>query len=357
METIIRFTKHSVVLFAMILSNAVLYGGPVYAMADGEDISVGDVYNSECAKHTRSESVIGRPTLKLTRFEGGLYGELINYEANCAYGDVSVECQAEGKSLKLLVDEGNGELFASCICPINIYFTIFNAVGTEYQLTFGGRNIGEVSFANHSVVEIDLTTLAQAYEEGFEYPVAVQHFWSDEITNNIKAGAALSPRLQFSDHGVQQLHCVYSDYVLPCEYSVLDVKAERCEDGTVVLNVITDGIPGQGCKRVSNLSFDIVNILPGTYKLRLNHIILVKDDEGHEHACSVCLYDGSLTMSLYAQVTIPIDATVDYNAIVADIMQLKGNSSEVPLFDLSGRRLAAPPTRGLYIEDGKVRVK
>ena len=44
METIIRFTKHSVVLFAMILSNAVLYGGPVYAMADGEDISVGDVF-------------------------------------------------------------------------------------------------------------------------------------------------------------------------------------------------------------------------------------------------------------------------------------------------------------------------
>ena len=136
------------------------------AVAQESNVTVGDVSNTDCAMRTRSEGNIGNPRLKLTRFEGGLYGELINCEVNCAYGKVNVICEEDGQKLSIFVDEGNGDIWADCICHINIYFTIYNALQEEYQLLFRGTDVGTVSFKEYSVVEIDLETLEQTYGDG-----------------------------------------------------------------------------------------------------------------------------------------------------------------------------------------------
>jgi len=138
----------------------------VGALAQESEVMVGDVSNTDCASRTRSEGNIGNPRLKLTRFDGGLYGELINCEVNCAYGKVNVICEEDGQKLSIFVDEGNGDIWADCICHINIYFTIYNALQEEYQLLFRGTDVGTVSFKEYSVVEIDLETLEQTYGDG-----------------------------------------------------------------------------------------------------------------------------------------------------------------------------------------------
>lgn len=127
-----------------------------------DDVTVGDVSNTECANRTRSESP---EILKLTRTESGLVGELRDHRVNCAHhGDVIVMCQEDGQNLSIKIDENiPGGIIATCQCPINIYFTIFNALEDEYQLTVDGRNVGMVSFKEHAVIEINLWTLEQTY--------------------------------------------------------------------------------------------------------------------------------------------------------------------------------------------------
>ena len=347
---------------------ATLIGIQNTAWAD-DSVTVGDVSNTPCAYRTRGESVIGNPTLKLTRFDGGLYGELNNCEVNCAYGNINVICQEDGQNLSISVDEDTGDIVADCVCPINISFTIYNALQDEYHLMVRGRDVGTISFKEHSVVEIDLRTLEQANEEGFDYPVNAQGFWPYEITQYVKPDQNLSESLEIYEIFDQQLSCVFKYYALPCEYSVLDVQAELAQDSALVINVLTDGIPGGNCNRVAHLYFDIVNIMKDSYHLRLNHTILTKDSEDQGAACTVCLYEGDFILpSLGGYVSIPIIDNNDYAAILTSVapQQLTGADSAAPYYDLQGRRLTGQPQRsaegrlfpkgikkGIYIRDGR----
>ena len=347
-------------LFRAVMLMALLMGTATLCVAqdDNSEVTVGDVSNTACADHTRSESVMGRPTLKLTRSESGLYGELANYEVNCAYGDVNVICQENGQKLDIGVDMGYGDEFANCLCHINIYFTLCNALNDEYQLTLNGRDIGTVSFKEHSVVEIDLLTLEQAYEEGFEYPVEATYFWPYEITNSVghHPDYDFSQSLNIYTYEKNKLSCVYMNYILPCDYNYLDAQARLDQDGTLVINVLTDGIPDKDCKRVAHLNFDIVNILRDSYHLRLNHTVMA----GSNSETTVCLYEGDITVSEeYGDFSIPLNDQNDYKAIVAGInrQQVNAEGSDAPCYDLQGRRLRTPvQKKGVYIRDGKKRV-
>ncbi|WP_294747293.1 hypothetical protein [uncultured Prevotella sp.] len=331
------------------------------AVAQESNVTVGDVSNTDCAMRTRSEGNIGNPRLKLTRFEGGLYGELINCEVNCAYGDVKVICQENDSNLNIGVDAGTGDILAACVCQINIYFTIFNALKDEYQVTVRGKNIGKVSFKEHSVVEIDLVTLAQAYEEGFDYPVKVEGLSTYEFTKNIQPGENLNKVLEFlRGEGQNSLFCSYQNYVLPCEYSYLDVQAELDKDSTLLINVMTDGIPGQGCLRVATLFFNLVNVFRESYHLKFYHTIVSADEE-RQVRCSVCLYDGVLNVpDANNTVSIPIVDDNDYNSLVVagvGSSQTVGAATDPSIVDLQGRRLNAEPKHGVYIKNGKKVVK
>ena len=353
------FLTKSLLLKAMMLLAALTVTTAQNTVWADDEVTVGDVSNTGCAdeSRTRGESVMGHPTLKLTRFENGLYGELNNCEVNCAYGKIKVICQENENDLSIGVDPGYGDVIALCLCHINIYFTIFNALKDEYHLTVKGQDVGTVSFKEHSVVEIDLLTLERAYEEGFEYPIGVQKFQVGRITDELKPDGDYSQSLDlyyYEEAGYHLLYCFFQNYALPCEYSILDAQAELEQDSIMVINVLTDGIPDKSCKRVAQLGFSILNILRDSYHLRLNHTILAKDEDGQERPYTVCLYEGDIDLS-YDYVSIPITDNNDYRAIITSItpQQFTDTNSETQYYDLQGRRLTAAPQKGIYIQNGK----
>jgi hypothetical protein len=54
---------------------------------------------------------------------------------------------------KILDPNGNR---ATCLCRVNIYFTLYDVEGDTFQLSLDGRNLGEISFKDSNVVEINL---------------------------------------------------------------------------------------------------------------------------------------------------------------------------------------------------------
>ena len=326
------------------------------AWAD-DDVTIGDVSNTPCAYRTRADGVMGHQILKLTRFDGGLYGELNDFRVNCSFLWVKVLCQAEGQQLSINVDDclGDGP-FATCLCPINIYFTIFNALQDEYQLTVADEMIGTVSFKEHSVVFIDLDTHEQAYEEGFDYPVKVESFRTVEITDHLWSGQDLSQSLDIASYGDSQMYFEYSNYALPCEYTRLNAEVGLTQDSTLLVNILTDGIPGEGdCHRVADLMFSTINTPAGAYHLRLNHTILVQGEDGQERACSVCLYEGDISLERGEELSIPITDNNNYRELITAIRPASPlpQDSSAPYFDLQGRRLDSQPQKGVYIREGR----
>ena len=272
-----------------------------------DDITVGDVSNSDCPHTTRTEGVVGHTILKLTRSEVGLVGELRNFYVNCGYGDVNVFCEEDGNNLTIVVDDDSYENMTDCFCPINIYFTLFNAMQEEFQLKVRGiseRNVGAISLKGHTMVEIDLTTLVILYDEGFEWHLGVQNFTASNITN-YGTPQDMSQKLIIRHESETVFSCVYEKYVLPLDYSYLDVKATLDDDSTLVINVLTDGIPDKNGKWTGCLYFDIVNTFKDAYHLRVNHTILL----GSENEQTTCLYEGDITVPLYEKATIPLEPT------------------------------------------------
>lgn len=327
--------------FTLLLLLISLLGIANTALAD--DLTVGDVSNSGC-KSTRSESVAGHQILKLTRTESGLVGELRDYWANCGYEDIKVMCEEDGQNLTINVND-DIEYWTNCECIINVYFTIFNALKDEYQITVQGKNVGTVSFKEHSVVEIDLNTLERAYEEGFEYPLKVE-----ATTVLLQSGPG-------SDQSLDILHCdnccfrfaIYN-YVLPPDYSYIDVQPVFNEDSTLVVNVLTDGDPNKEGSQAARLSFLIYNMMKYNYHLQLNHTIL----NGTENEATACLYEGDITVPEWGKINVPISSNQQYTLAV--LPQTTGSNAEAPYYDMQGRRIIGKPERGVYIQNGKKKV-
>ena len=112
-------------LFLCLMMACMLIAGCSDDKETTTSFKVGDVSNTSCLRESRSVSTWGNPILKLTRKGGNLFCQLTDYEVNCAHGDIQVSCKEVGQTLNISLDEGLGELMASCVCPININFTIF----------------------------------------------------------------------------------------------------------------------------------------------------------------------------------------------------------------------------------------
>lgn len=122
-------------------------------------LSVGKVSNSDCLLETRA-STRPTPMLKLTRQGSDVYGEFVNYYVNCAHGELGVKCRQDGPKFDVKVTEtikGDG-LRASCLCPVNIYFTAYDVEGENFHLIVDDIDLADVSFKEHSIVEINLQT-------------------------------------------------------------------------------------------------------------------------------------------------------------------------------------------------------
>ena len=269
----------------------------LFAQNGTGEVYADDVSNTSCRYGARGEGVRGHTYLKLTRQDNLLLGELTDYYANCAFGKIDVQCEENDQTLNITVSEGLGEFAADCLCPINIAFTIHNATDDNYHLSLGGRDLGNVSFADHTVVVIDVNTLEQAYEEGFEFPVKLGEFEVYEMTQWIKPGEVRQPRLQayyYSDMMWQPIQ--YLNYRLPTHYTYLDAKASLTADSTLVVEVITDGSTTDGSERIANLTMNVVNVETPLNHIRLVHRVVAIDGDNMKDIEVLTLYDGQLQM-------------------------------------------------------------
>ena len=135
-------------------------------------VSVGDVHNSECS-HTWTRSadadeehspeqlrrIDSQPLIvKLIREGKNISGEIRDYRIGCSHGDLYVDCQEDDKKLNINVNEKKqhnmGDIGSTCLCFINIYFTLYDVEGDAFQLSIDGKDIGDVSFKENNVVEL-----------------------------------------------------------------------------------------------------------------------------------------------------------------------------------------------------------
>ena len=259
---------------------------------------VGDVSNSSCLRESRAEGVWGNPILTLKRVGNNLYCQLTDYVVNCAHGEIQVGCKEDGQTLNINLDEGLGEIMANCLCPINVSFTIFDALQDQYQLMLNGRALGYISFKDHQVMSIDLNTLAVAYEEGFQYPLRLNSF-SVLGAGSAPTGEDAGLLVELHNHReVKQMECLIRNYHLPEAYSFLDATIEEDEQGCMVINILTDGIMREDGDSRATLYLVIVNCEDKpAYRLRVLQTTGKKDAEGHfVGERTETLYEGSINV-------------------------------------------------------------
>ena len=141
-----------------------------------EGLSVGNVTNSDCLDNTRSAESLseGNTTrrssragdnsipsyrLRLTRKLRVIKGELPYYPVCCNPQYVKVECRQEGDNLYLQVLDGseNTESGSTCVCHVNIGFTLYGIEGSEFHVVLERHgsleDLGVASFKNQSTVD------------------------------------------------------------------------------------------------------------------------------------------------------------------------------------------------------------
>ena len=264
---------------------------------------VGNFSNTPCLDKTRTAYVTSTK-LKLTRSDNNIIGEIQGYRANCMHGRLSMDCQQQGCKISINVRETYDDpnaIAALCLCPINIYFTIYDVEGEHFQLYYENDSLGVVSFKEHSVVQIDTDTHDVAFEEGFEYPLILYHYgcseedWLDPVEkeNNLVLN------LYYSGH-LASISGSYNNYFLPCDAKKIEVKMDIDDDGSLIITPLidgrtTDGKPSGDCIRRAFISFVIINAVNDSYHIKVNpHVVTVTDDDGTEHTETVYDYEGDL---------------------------------------------------------------
>lgn len=262
-----------------------------------DGLAVVNVSNSGCNQMTRNEGDMNHSTLKLTRNGSIIQGVLNNYAVNCVHGDLIVNCSQEGQNLSIAVSDpnsGSDGVSTTCICPVNICFTIQNTEGDLFHVTLDKKYLGEVSFKNHSVVEIDIESLEQAYEEGFDYSECLSETVTTPMDYHPEGIPEDRPRLELTYNA--NMHSIYGTYWyfhMPCDYTKFDMLMDTDADGTLVFKISTDGIYSSSCDSYAQIIFKMTNAQKEEYHVKVNpHKVFIKDSNGVEYEKTVYDYEG-----------------------------------------------------------------
>lgn len=263
-----------------------------------DGLLVSNMSNTRCNEATRSEGDINHSTIKLTRDGDLIHVALNNYPVNCNYGDLMVDCSQQGYlsiAVNKLNDRKDG-ISGACVCPVNIYFSIENVKGESFHVYLDYTDLGEVSFKNHSIVEVDILTREQAYEEGFDYrerftgiTVTPLEYLPEEMPWD-------KPRLVLSYN--VDLHVIYGTYWyyrMPCYSTQFDMVMDTEADGTLVFRFDTNGRYSPDCGTYSQILFNMINAQKEEYRVKVNpHKVLIKNADGTEDETIVYDYEGVL---------------------------------------------------------------
>lgn len=300
-----------VILLVAIFVGMTLTGCSTQESVSGP-VTAGNVSNSGCQNNTRGTSIIGNPTLKFTKDGVNLQAEFHDYRLNCAYKDVKVECTAKDGVLDIRVEEVmDGDLYANCLCPVNIYYTIYNANEEEYSLRLNGEDLGIISFKGHDVTEIDLWNHEQAHEEGFEYSLVTTFTYANEILpDNIEGREDWLPRFILS-HYVEELGVSFQFFLLPEEYNDFHMEAKAKGD-TIMINIVTDGVITQDSPKRGDVSCVFANATSSSYHIILTQQSMEKDSDGNLHETTKTVFDHNVDIPLGEQKEFTIRMHQDY---------------------------------------------
>lgn len=270
---------------------------------------VDNLTNTKCGAPTRA-ALEESAKMKLTRTGKDINCELIDYGMPCDMaweGGFYVDCRMEEGKMKVnFYETTHPELGRTCMCYINIYFTVRDVEEDEFMLMLRDKEVGMVSFKEHSTVYIDLWSNDMSYDKDFDYkPVLTKFNYYEETSADYINDEGFTyglPERYFSissanDHLNKSIGIYYSNFALPCEMTKLDMVMDEEEDGTLVLRFVTDH--GQidssdkpGCDRMGFMSARIHNP-PKECHLKVNpHTVKTTGEDGVERDETVYDYDG-----------------------------------------------------------------
>ena len=263
-----------------------------------DGLVVSKMSNTRCNQATRSDGDLSHSTIKLTRDGNIIHVVLSNYLINCKYDDLIVNCSQQGH-LSIAINklhDGKDGVSGTCLCPVNIYFSIENTKGDSFHVVLDYKDLGEVSFKDHSVVEIDLLTHEQAYEEGFDYSERFAGILTTPMDYYPGEEPREKPRLELSYNAeAHTIQGFYRFYRMPCYSTKFDMVMDTETDGTLVFKFDTNGYYGSDCESYSQIIFYMVNAQKEEYRVKINpHIDYIKDSDGTEHEITIYDYEGVL---------------------------------------------------------------
>lgn len=262
-------------------------------------VYVGNFSNSECLNKTRSAKA---PTtkLKLTRNGKFIDGEFLGYQANCSHGQLSVECQQQGSRLNISVSEDHGDgngMTSNCLCPINIYFTVYDVEGENFQIFVNEKEMGNIMLKENDIALFDTYAIDYGYEKGIEYPPVLFHYYYYSEISDAVGDTTWSLSYTGADNAI---HGICQNFYLPCDAEKINLEADIDKTGSLVITSsidgkVADGKPAEGCMRRATVYFLIYNALKDSYHIKVNpHEVTVKDADGTEHVKTVYDFEGDL---------------------------------------------------------------
>ena len=264
-------------------------------------LSVGNMKNTECGNTTRS-GYCHTPKIKLQRDGMNIHVTLTDYLINCGHPELYMDCRQEGKRLEMNVKiKGDDGIRNLCACGINIYYTMYDVEGDTFQLFLDDRDLGTVSFKEHSIIYIDALTLDQAYEDGFDYQLELFGYNFYEWNQPDYTFNTYQINMWFNKNS-RTLGGQALNFFLPCNAKNMEVKMDVEEDGTLVFTPLADGKPCDGrqstdCYRRAYISFDVVNALKDSYHIKWNpHTSVVTEADGTAHEVTTYDYEGDISV-------------------------------------------------------------
>ena len=286
-------------------------------------LSVGNMKNTECGNTTRS-GYYHSPKIKLQRDGMNIHVTLTDYLINCGHPELYMDCRQEGKRLEMNVkrkevdcDDGLRNL---CVCPINIYFTMYDVEGDTFQLFLDDRDLGTLSFKEHSIIYVDAYTLDQAYEEGFDYQLELFGYDFYEMNQPDYTFNTYRIYMDFNKNS-RTLGGTFQNFFLPCNAKNIEVKMDVEEDGTLVFTPLADGKPCDGrqstdCYRRAYISFNVVNALKDSYHIKWNpHTSVVTEADGTAHEVTTYDYEGDISVGESIKEKLKRDNDIKVSAI------------------------------------------
>jgi predicted small secreted protein len=268
--------------------------------------SIGNFVNSGCGPKsvTKTRSASDNwpkdwpeAVLRLTKVGNDLQCEARNIMVGCGK-DVSVDCNQGEKKLDILLKESSSsDINVNCVCFVNLYFTIFDGVQDEFDLSFRGKNLGHVAFGNENTVAYSFKTEEMAYgDHAYEARLEVFNYEVEMDSTRIAPSDSVScldtkSRLEMGlDRKMSTINGRLIDFWVPCDTRNIGIQAYIDSDGSLVIAPSYDGKDKSSLLPV-NISFLIQNVPVDGYHLKVNPH-KVTDEHGQESF--VCDYEGDI---------------------------------------------------------------